>query len=108
MESDFRFDDRLIDEPSDTGDLDLHPPTTGEGPERRPNARPPTPEPVTGPWFPLSMGVSIAWAALTLIGMTAQRSAGELGAWILIGGFITLYCSFLYFGSVWFDSWRHP
>ncbi len=52
------------------------------------------------------MGVFVAWAALTLVAMQLQRSAGEIGAWLVISGFIGLYWGFLVVGARWFGSWR--
>ncbi len=64
-------------------------------------------EPETGPWFALSMAVFIAWTALTLLTMSAGRQGGEALAWALIGGFTTLFVTFLAAGAAWFASWRN-
>lgn len=111
MESDIRsFEAPSFDLPSDDGWGDL-PPVEDPGPEplppRPPAPRAADPEPATGPWFALSMGVFVAWAVLTMVAMQLQRSAGEVGAWLVISGFIGLYWGFLVVGARWFGAWRH-
>lgn len=118
MESDFRAhdfpaDDRWSDDLPDVGGADDLPPPEDRGPEPLPprppgpgGGRPADPEPVTGPWFALSMAVFVAWAALTLGVMSLDRSAGEVGAWIAISAFIAMYWGFLVVGARWFGDWR--
>ena len=108
MERQVDRDDRWLDDhyfPTD-GAGGAEPPgdDPGDGPGRTP--RPPDPDPETGPWYPLSMAVFVAWSAVTFAAMAAGARGGPLLAWVLISCFLSLYVLFLVIGATWFSAHR--
>jgi hypothetical protein len=100
MERDFGLPPDFVEE------IPLDPATPPEPEPRRERPLGFDADPETGPWFALSMLVSVGWTALTILTLSAGREGGAAVAWALIAGFAALFVGFLAAGAAWFGQYR--